>query len=352
MKARVLAYYLPQYHPIPENDEWWGKGFTEWTNVAKAKPLFRGHWQPHLPADLGFYDLRVPEIREAQAVLARNHGIEGFIYYHYWFGDGRRLLERPFNEVLSSGEPDFPFCLCWANHTWSGVWYGETDRILMQQCYGGRKDYTKHFEALLPAFEDKRYIRIDDKPLFQVLIPKDIPDPAEFTDTFRELAQANGLPGLFIVATVDDEKELKAFDYDACVSNGFNIGLRKLLNGTHLTAHRVLQSRILGERLRNLLGSQVPKIDYQELINEMKLDGHFSYELIPCVVPNWDNTPRSGPRGTVVTGSTPKLFEKHLQNAVDYVQKYPEARRLVFIKLSTVARPLPAAPAPPCSRPA
>jgi hypothetical protein len=281
---------------------------------------------------LGFYDLRVPEVREAQAELARVHGIEGFIYYHYWFGDGRRLLERPFNEVLSSGEPDFPFCLCWANHTWSGVWYGETDRILMRQCYGGREDYSKHFESLLPAFNDRRYVRIDDKPLFQVLIPKDIPDAAEFTDTFRELAHKHGLPGLFIVATVDNEKELKSFDYDACVSNSFNDALRKLLTGRRLSAHRILQSKMLGGMFQNLLGSLVPKIDYQELISEMELNKDYVYELIPCVVPNWDNTPRSGFRGTVVTGSTPQLFEKHLQGAVDFVQRYPDDHRLIFVK--------------------
>src|SRR4051812_32599778 len=139
--VRAIAHYLPQFHPIPENDEWWGKGFTEWTNVAKARPLFKGHWQPRLPADLGFYDLRVPEVREAQAEMARTYGLEGFIYYHYWFGDGRRILERPFNEVVESGKPDFPFCLCWANATWSGVWYGESNRILVEQRYGGVEDY-------------------------------------------------------------------------------------------------------------------------------------------------------------------------------------------------------------------
>jgi len=151
--ARLIAFYLPQFHPIPENDNWWGKGFTEWTNVAKARPLFRKHYQPHVPADLGFYDLRLPEVRAAQAVMARSVGIEGFCYWHYWFA-GKRLLERPFNEVLKSGEPDFPFCLGWANQTWTGIWHGAPNRILIEQTYPGRADYEKHFHALLEAFHD------------------------------------------------------------------------------------------------------------------------------------------------------------------------------------------------------
>ena len=169
-KARVLAYYLPQFHPIPENDEWWGKGFTEWTNVGKAKPLFPGHYQPHVPADLGYYDLRVPETREAQAQMAREYGIEGFVYWHYWFGNGKRLLERPFNEVLESGKPDFPFALAWANETWSGFYHGLRDekQILIEQTYPGEEDYIAHFNALLPAFKDKRYITCDGKPIFVI----------------------------------------------------------------------------------------------------------------------------------------------------------------------------------------
>ncbi len=123
LNARAIAFYLPQFHPIPENNEWWGKGFTEWTNTAKARQMFRGHYQPHVPADLGFYDLRVPETHIQQAEMAAAYGIEGFCYYHYWFA-GRRILERPFNEVVASSSPDFPFCLCWANGTWSGVWHG------------------------------------------------------------------------------------------------------------------------------------------------------------------------------------------------------------------------------------
>ena len=162
--VRAIAFYLPQFHPIPENDAWWGKGFTEWTNVAKARPLFRGHYQPHLPADLGFYDLRLPETREAQAELAREHGISGFCYYHYWF-HGRRLLERPFQEVLESGRPKFPFCLCWANEPWSRRWLGEEQDILIAQTYS-REDDEAHSEYLSSVFSDERYITVGNRPVF------------------------------------------------------------------------------------------------------------------------------------------------------------------------------------------
>lgn len=172
MKARIIAFYLPQYHPIPENDAWWGKGFTEWTNVGKAKPLYRGHYQPRVPADLGYYDLRVPETRQAQADMARSYGVEGFMYWHYWFGGGKRLLERPFNEVLASGEPDFPFALAWANETWKGFAHGLANRnTLIEQRYLGEQDYIDHFHAVLPAFRDRRYITVDGKPLFMVYKP-------------------------------------------------------------------------------------------------------------------------------------------------------------------------------------
>ena len=170
-KARVIAFYLPQFHPIPENDEWWGKGFTEWTNTAKAKPLFPGHYQPHVPADLGFYDLRVPETRIAQAEMAKEYGIEGFCYYHYWFA-GKRLLERPFDEVLNSGMPDFPFCLCWANQTWTGIWHGSPDRVLIEQTYPGPEDEEVILIICCKAFHDQRYIKVDGKPMFLVYCPK------------------------------------------------------------------------------------------------------------------------------------------------------------------------------------
>ena len=172
MKVRIIAFYLPQYHPIPLNDDWWGPGFTEWTNVASAKPLFHGHYQPRIPADLGFYDLRLPETREAQAKMAKEAGIEGFMYWHYWFGKGKRILERPFNEVLESGKPDYPFCLGWANHSWSKkTWTakngGDVKKKILEQTYVP-EEFVDHFYDVLPAFRDPRYIKVDGLSLIHI----------------------------------------------------------------------------------------------------------------------------------------------------------------------------------------
>src|SRR5262249_26983694 len=195
--VRAIAFHLPQFHPIPENDKWWGKGFTEWTNVVKAKPLFPGHYQPHLPADLGFYDLRLPEARAAQAELAADYGIYGFCYFHYWF-HGRQLLERPVNEILRTGEPDFPFCLCWANESWSRPWDGGEKEILIEQCYSEADDLA-HIRALLPFFLDERYIRVMGCPFFGVYRASKLPDPQRTTDLWRREAVRAGLKGLFLV---------------------------------------------------------------------------------------------------------------------------------------------------------
>ena len=169
-RARVIALYLPQFHPVAENDDWWGRGFSEWTNVARARALYRGHRQPLIPGELGFYDLRLSETRVAQALLARAHGVEAFCYWHYWFA-GDRLLERPFAEVLASGEPDFPFCLTWANQSWTGIWYGAPHKVLKEQRYPGAADYEAHFYTVLPALRDPRYFRVNGSPLFGIWRP-------------------------------------------------------------------------------------------------------------------------------------------------------------------------------------
>jgi Glycosyltransferase WbsX len=249
---RLLAYYLPQFHPIPENDRWWGAGFTEWTNVTRAKPLFRGHYQPRLPRDLGFYDLRVPETRERQAELARDAGIEGFCYWHYWFGNGRRILDRPFEEVLNSGKPDFPFCLSWANQTWSGIWYGEPKRTLIEQTYPGPEDEKAHFDWALPAFRDHRYVRIDGKPVFLVYDPHSHPDPTSFIAHWQRLAFENGLPGIHFIAMSNDVDRPWLVPFDSITQFGPTDFLQDWPTDLLKRAKRRLRRRDLGPLLNRL----------------------------------------------------------------------------------------------------
>jgi hypothetical protein len=323
MRARAIALYLPQFHPIPENDEWWGKGFTEWTNTAKAKPMFRGHYQPHVPADLGFYDLRVQETRQAQADLARRYGIQGFCYYHYWFA-GRRILERPFEEVLRSGAPNFPFCLCWANATWTGVWYGEPNRILIEQTYPGRADDEAHFRALLPAFIDPRYIRVDGKPVFLIFQPNQLPDaPATFA-LWRSMAADAGLSGLHIVGMAfSHEWDPAANSFDARV-------VQPGWRDTRLISRRQplqwAQNKVRVWRRRPTIRS------YKSFADRELPSAAGNEAWYPCLTHAWDNTPRSGINGLLLEGATPQAFRRVLHKAVAALARRPLERRLLFLK--------------------
>lgn len=321
MRARAIALYLPQYHPIPENDAWWGTGFTEWTNARKARPMFPDHYQPHVPADLGYYDLRSPETRAAQAALARAHGIEAFCYYHYWFA-GRRLLERPLHDVLESGQPDFPFCICWANQSWSGAWYGSPPRTLIEQRYPGRDDHRRHFEALLPAFSDPRYVRVNGRPIFVIFRPTELPDARKTLDLWRDLAERAGLPPLYIVCEHRDPNfNPHRLGFDASVI--VNVKPRNRFQHPR---------RLLFNSARAKLARRPNVFPYSDAVRDsitVPIDGINSY---PCVIPNWDNTPRSGPKGIVLHGSTPERFRAHFREAVQRVSDRPQDERIVFIK--------------------
>lgn len=344
VQARLIPFYLPQFHPIPENDRWWGKGFTEWTNVAKAKPLFKGHYQPRLPADLGYYDLRLPEVREAQAELARNAGIEGFCYYHYWFG-GKQLLEQPFDEVVASGKPDFPFCLCWANQTWTGVWYGAPQRTLVEQTYPGREDHRRHFLALRKAFLDERYLRLNDRPIFAIFRPNEIPNVTAFIDQWQELAVRNGLPGLHFVAHLQNVElpwDFRSAGFDSSVIvnvfKGFTVPFRDVI----LRRMRRVGSQGLSKetvrhffwrRYRSLVGKFGGHVRLYRDAIPFLLDGCSEQsDIYPCVAPNWDNTPRSQAGGYVLHESTPELFRAHLRDALNLVESRDPEERLVFVK--------------------
>jgi hypothetical protein len=314
----VIAHYLPQFHPIPENDAWWGKGFTEWTNVAKARPLFLGHAQPHLPADLGFYDLRVPEVREAQAGLARRYGVTAFCYWHYWFG-GRRLLERPFDEVVASGAPDLPFCVAWANQTWSGIWHGAPDRILIEQTYPGPDDEARHFASLLDAFRDERYLRIDGRPVMFVYKPGELPEPARFVERWQAMARQAGLEGLYLVAGLGET------EYPTHVEDGYDAGVwYQFPFGTDRGVE-------LRERLMARGWHRGPKrYPYRDDFPPIP-DGPTG-PIFPCVYPNWDNTPRSGRGGVLATGATPERFATEVRGALEVVRALPEGEQVLVVK--------------------
>ncbi len=334
-KIKPIAFYLPQYHPIAENNQWWGEGFTEWTNVTKAKPLFQGHYQPHLPADLGFYDLRLSETREAQADLAQQYGIYGFCYYHYWF-NGKRILERPFNEVLNSGKPSFPFCLCWANENWTRIWYGQDRKILIGQNYSAEDD-KEHIRWLAKAFQDERYIRIDGKPLFLVYRASEIPNPVKTTEIWREEAHRLGIGELYLCRVESypsEQTDPVALGFDAAVE--FQPDWAKL-NGM---SEKKQISKNLGKYYNkivrkinlNHLSIEFPRIyDYSLLMKQMINQEIPPYKRFPCITPSWDNTARRRKKANILHGSTPSLYNHWLENIVTKVVNNSDQDKFIFI---------------------
>lgn len=308
---RAVAFRLPQFHPIPENDEWWGKGFTEWINVARARPKFIGHYQPHLPGDLGFYDLRLPEARAAQAELAANFGIYGFCYYHYWF-NGRQVLERPVNEIWKSGEPDFPFCLCWANENWTRRWDGFDDEVLLQQQYGTEDDMA-HIRSLIPLFHDHRYIRVMDRPLFVVYRASKLPEPRKTIECWRREAELAGLKGLFLV-------RVESFENDCGDPGdiGFDCALefqpRWSLLSNRIYRRKWWRRKRLGLAEHGLLDNCV--YEYDDLVRSSLTKSLPAYPRIPGVCPGWDNSPRREHGATIFINSTPEKYEFWLREVV------------------------------------
>ncbi len=329
MRVKVIAFYLPQYHPIHENDAWWGPGFTEWTNVGKAKPFFRGHHQPKVPADLGYYDLRLPDVREAQAKLAADAGIYGFCYWHYWFGNGKRLLERPFNEVLNSGSPDFPFCLGWANESWQSKEWGfskkKKDVILINQTYSV-EDYKMHFSEIIPALKDRRYIMYKGKPMFFIYRPMAIPDLRAFIDLWNSLAVRNGFPdGLYFVAQVLDMDEymtLKDAGPDA-----FTFSPNTLMISSY--KRKNVLYRAVYKQYRRIMNKPLV-IPYRKAMNDFNLHENVYEEIIPTILPNWDHSPRSGRMATVLKDSNPRYFREHVEEVLKSLRE--KGNPLIFLK--------------------
>lgn len=351
MKPRLIAFYLPQFHPTTYNDEWWGKGYTEWRSVATAIPLFKGHYQPHVPADLGYYDLRLPIVREQQAELAREAGIEGFCYWHYWMGDGRRLLEMPFNEVLKSGKPDYPFCLAWANHNWTNKNWTKQSPLLAEKNIIEQKysidDYKAHFKAVLPAFKDKRYIRVNGKPLFYVFMPEAIPDPKIFIEIWQDLALKNGLPGIFFVGKRQNlkltfgskeghlsfpstneaaslYKEIFDMGFDAVNSRG-NLRAEFLARNQYYFAFQRLIRKYL--KIQSL-----HRFDYKDIIPNLFVEEDKANNVFPTLIPNWDRSPRVGKDAVIYENSTPELFKKSVERSFEIVKNKPQEHQIIFIQ--------------------
>lgn len=324
--ARVLAFYLPQFYPTPENDKWWGKGFTEWTNVGRAKSLFPGHYQPRVPADLGYYDLRIPEVRVQQAEMAREAGIEGFCYWHYWFS-GKRLLDRVFSEVVESGSPNYPFCLCWANHSWKAKTWDPAipDKMLMEQSYPGIEDYTNHFYAMLPAFRDHRYMTHEGKLLFGIFDPANIPSMEEMSCLWNELAEKNGLPHFFFFAFSQGMGML-----EPARQKGFDSIVYDPMFDSVYTFQNIGFSSRIRAKINSILKRPNP-IDYS-FYSRVVLEkfSHFP-ETIPCIDPNFDHSPRSGVKGTILHNSTPQKWGDLCKKTVDLVNKR-NPKGLLFIK--------------------
>ncbi len=328
---KAIAFFLPQYHPTPENDAWWGKGFTEWTNVTKAKPLFPDHYQPHLPADLGFYDLRLPEVRQSQADLARTYGIYGFCYYHYWFS-GKRILERPVNEILKSGEPDFPFCICWANENWTRTWDGQEKAVLLEQKYSEQDD-RDHINSLADTFRDPRYIRIDGKPLFLVYRTTKLPNPKRTAEIWREEAKKLGIGELFLC-------RVESFGGDSIILAPDEIGFDAAVEfqpdgryvGDLLYRNEFLQNlNRIGFDFQSY-GKDNNIWSYAQLVDNVLANRQQSpYKKFPCVTPQWDNSARRKTGATIFHGSTPELYEKWLKTTIEQTHFEHLDENIVFI---------------------
>ncbi len=334
---RAIAFYLPQFHPVPENDAWWGKGFTEWANVIKARPFFKGHYQPQLPSDLGFYDLRLPEVRQAQADLAREYGIHGFCYYHYWF-NGRRVLERPVNDILTSGQPDFPFCLCWANESWTRRWDGQEQEILLKQNYG-EEDDLNHIRWLAGVFRDPRYIRVQGRPLFMVYRLFRLPNPARTVELWRNESRRLGVGEIFIC-------NVESFAEDVGLAPRCNLDAAVEFAPDHKSIPARQEANWLTHKLSRFpriqkLASQLELtqpwlvrhgvFSYAELMNNMLAKPNPPYLRFPCVMPAWDNTARRESGATMFHGSTPERYQQWLTEIVQKAKTIQADDPIVFI---------------------
>lgn len=334
MKAKVIALYLPQYYAFKENDEWWGKGFTEWTNVGKAKPLFKGHLQPKVPADLGYYNLKMPEVREQQVQMAREAGVKAFCYWHYWFGNGTRLMWEVFDEVLKSSKPDFPFCLAWANHSWYAKnWNTDgtigKDKLLIEQKYLGLKDYRMHYDYVVQAFKDVRYEKVEGKPIFHVFNPRDLPD--EFIKLWNQWAREDGFKdGIYFTCRVDTDHAGKC-DKQYWLGKGYSAILPDRLRDCLKKNERSYYYNRIMEIVKGWMGLPVLYFNYSKIYKcFLDTDYDLANDIIPTILPNYDHSPRSKKNGVIFDKATPKNFSKHLKDISELLER--KENKIVFLR--------------------
>lgn len=342
---KVVALYLPQFHTIPENDAWWGKGFTEWVNIKKAIPLFENHHQPRVPLQDNYYNLADPDIMRWQASIAKEHGVYGFCFYHYWFG-GKLLLQKPVENFLENKDIDIHFCISWANEHWTDQWVSEKWNVLIEQRYGERDEWKVHFDYLLPYFKDDRYIKIDEKPVFVIYRPHLIDKRAEMLDYWNQLAKQAGFNGMCFVfqraeILLDDPGfDFSMFDFAAVYQPGFATG-KMIREGLHFRNIRILKRNILGylekhikfdSRSISLPKKQKgPRQDsYDEIWNHILNDIDIFPNIIPTAFTDWDNTPRRGEKGSVVVGASPDKFEEYFIKLIRKAQSQYKTD-LIFI---------------------
>ena len=312
---RLIAFYLTQFHPTPENDDWWGKGFTEWTNVTKSKPLFEGHLQPHLPGDFGFYDLRVRETRRDQITVAKQYGIDGFCYYYYWFS-GKRILNLPFDDMLVDPESDMPFCLCWANENWTRRWDAADHEVLIAQMYLPEDDLN-FIKAMVPIFEDKRYIRVDGKPYLIVYRPQHLLDVRHTVRVWREHCRSIGLGEIHLCAALTHGNE----DY---AKFGFD-------SGAEFPPHNLRSPNVINHEIHFYDVFQGAVIQYATIAQSYLDRTYGTLRVFKAVFPSWDNTARTGASALVVLNGSPENYEYWLSSTIDQVQRSDDSDQLVFL---------------------
>jgi hypothetical protein len=332
---KIISLFLPQFHPIPENNQWWGEGFTEWYNVVKGRPHYKGHHQPQMPGELGFYDLRCRDTRFAQFELAREYGIDAFCYYHYWF-NGKLVIERPVEDHAKDPSMDFPFCVCWANENWTRAWDGMSREVLLGQNYHKEDDIT-HIRYLATLFQSESYLKVDGKPLFVIYRSDGIPNGAETIATWREEIKNLGFPDLYLCAFKSNfpqksEEELIAEGYDAIID--FQPNLRNTRKPDFTQRLKGLFYRKLNLALKSLglpEKSSAIRHSYRSIVESVLAEKEErKHKFFPCAFPTWDNSVRRK-IGSSIQNEDPQLFQKWMEKNMEQVEEYPEAEQLVFI---------------------